>query len=98
MMSRVMTQIGVIIAARFEAIEGRLFPERPLRPPLRSDRGRVDEGEEERRAPKVRRLQATAKPGKGATSLEKRESPQGPRRIIPHKGRKAPGVRPKKWE
>jgi len=37
-MGRVMSQIGTMIAARFEAIEDRLLPERPLRPPLKADR------------------------------------------------------------
>lgn len=38
-MGRVMSQIGTMVAARFEAIEGRLLPERPFRPPLGADRG-----------------------------------------------------------
>jgi len=32
-MGRVMAQMGVMISVRFEAIEGRLLPEKPLRPP-----------------------------------------------------------------
>lgn len=37
LMSRAMTQVGVMIAARFEAIEGKFLPEKPLRPPLGVD-------------------------------------------------------------
>ncbi|XP_067216853.1 calponin homology domain-containing protein DDB_G0272472-like [Linepithema humile] len=32
----IMTQVGMMITARFEALESRLLPERPLRPPLAS--------------------------------------------------------------
>lgn len=42
MMSRAMTQMGVMVAARFEAIEARFLPEKPLRPPLNVDRRAVE--------------------------------------------------------
>jgi len=41
-MGRVVAQIGVMVSARFEAIEGRLLPEKPLRPPLRADETRIN--------------------------------------------------------
>lgn len=42
MMSRAMMQMGAMVAARFEAIEARLLPEKPLRPPLGAEEGDGD--------------------------------------------------------
>ncbi|CAH2079558.1 unnamed protein product, partial [Iphiclides podalirius] len=40
----VLSQVGTLISARFEALEERLLPEKRLRPPLAADRYSVEPG------------------------------------------------------